>query len=189
MIRGHQHHASILQRILLLTALAGSILQGQELAQLKLYCSGPRTEYVNAADEGFGATGHQRTSYKLIMADPAWVFRTPQSNTVPLNLYWSSARQDNILASEDGVSARKHVNTGYRFIRTEGFIYRLPQPNTIALRLYWSSENLDYVLAADGTEMERYLLNSRYTFIRTEGFALRQPSLRHRHPHAIEAEQ
>jgi hypothetical protein len=166
-----------LARVLLavLTGSLGQTLQAQELTQLKLYWNGSRQDNVLAAAGGASESDHLNTNYRFIRAEPGYVFRAPQPNTVPLNLYWSDERQDNVLAVADGVSARDHLNTRYRFIRTEGYVYSQPVPGTIPLKLYWNAARRDNTLIVEGSASEADMRATSYFFVRVDGYVLRNP--------------
>ena len=95
---------------------------------LELYWNG-HDNFTTATAQG--EKDAKAKGYDFIRIE-GYVFRNPQSNTVPLRQYLSDERHDYMLLGK-ALSKTLNKNAHYQLVRIEGYAYAGLQPDTVPL--------------------------------------------------------
>lgn len=133
-----------------------------EMAPLESYSDG-HDSYTTATAEGKAEA--KAAGYHLVRVE-GFVFKNPQTNTVPLKQFLSVKRHDYALLG--GSEPKFFKRGGYKFVRIEGYAYVQSQPDTVALKRFKQGTRDD--LATATVEGEKEARATGYAFQRIEAY-------------------
>jgi hypothetical protein len=141
---------------------------GQELIPLELFWNG-HDNFTTATVQG--EADAKVAGYNFIRIE-GYVFKNPQSGTVPLKQYWSAKRHDYMLLGKAEPKTLEKRGA-YQLIRIEGYAYAEPQPDAVPLKRFKHGTRDNITTAT--AQGENSAIAAGYVFQSVEAYVIPAP--------------